>query len=41
MKTIVSIDEDYGIGRNGDLLVHNKEDIKFFKETTIGNTVIM
>ena len=41
MKAIVSVDEDFGIGKNGNLLIHNKEDIKFFKETTIGHTVIM
>lgn len=31
MKAIVSVDEDFGIGKNGNLLIHNKEDIKFFK----------
>lgn len=41
MKAIVAIDENYGIGKNNDLLVHNKEDMKFFRETTMGHTVIM
>lgn len=41
MKAIVSIDEDFGIGKDGNLLIHNKEDMKFFKETTMGHPVIM
>ena len=41
MKAIVAIDENYGIGKNGELLIHNKEDMKFFKEKTMGHTVIM
>lgn len=41
MKAIVSVDEDFGIGKNGNLLIHNKEDIKFFKETTIGHFLMV
>jgi dihydrofolate reductase len=41
LKAIVAIDEEYGIGKKGGLLLHNKEDMKFFKETTMGNIVIM
>lgn len=41
MKAIASIDEHYGIGKNGQLLIHNKEDMKFFRETTIGHVVVM
>lgn len=41
MKAIASVDEQLGIGKNGDLLVHNKEDMKFFKDTTMGYPVIM
>lgn len=41
MKAIASIDKEYGIGKNGQLLIHNKEDMKFFKETTIGHIVVM
>lgn len=38
---IVSIDLKGGIGKDNDLLFHNKEDMKFFKETTEHNAVIM
>lgn len=41
MKAIVAIDENFGIGKNGNLLLHNKEDMKFFKQTTMGHPVIM
>lgn len=41
MKLIVNIDRNGGIGRNGELLVHIKEDMKRFKELTVGNTVVM
>lgn len=38
---ICSVDENWGIGSNRDLLVHIPEDMKFFKEKTKDNTVIM
>lgn len=41
MKAIVSVDENWGIGLNGSLLVRIPEDMKFFKKTTVGGTVIM
>ena len=41
MNAIVAVDENWGIGCNGELLVHIPEDMKFFKEKTIGSTVIM
>ena len=41
ISAIVCVDENWGIGSNGDLLIHIPEDMKFFKEKTIGNTVIM
>lgn len=41
ISTIVCVDENWGIGSNGDLLVHIPEDMKFFKEKTTGNIVIM
>lgn len=41
MKLIVAVDEDYGIGKNNGLLLYNKVDMDFFKETTMGHTVIM
>lgn len=41
MNIIVAIDKNNGIGKDNDLLVHISEDMKFFKETTTGNVVIM
>lgn len=41
MKAIAAVDVRMGIGKNGGLLVHNKEDMKFFKDMTMGKTVIM
>lgn len=41
MKLIVNIDRNGGIGKNGELLVHIKEDMQRFKELTSGNTVVM
>lgn len=41
VSAIVCVDENWGIGSNGDLLIHIPEDMKFFKEMTNNNTVIM
>lgn len=41
VRAIVCIDKNWGIGYNGELLFHISEDMKFFKEKTIGNTVVM
>lgn len=41
IAAIVAIDSNWGIGRNGDLLVNIPKDKKFFKEITDGSTVIM
>ena len=41
MKMIVAADRNWGIGKNGDLLVHIPEDMEFFKEKTMGNVVVM
>ncbi|MDD2938140.1 MAG: dihydrofolate reductase [Proteiniphilum sp.] len=38
---IVALDENNGIGRDGDLLCHLSNDLKHFKEVTLGHTVIM
>lgn len=38
---IVALDENNGIGRNGDLLCHLPNDMKHFKQITTGHTVIM
>lgn len=41
IAAIVCVDKNWGIGYNGDLLAHIPEDMKFFREKTIGETVIM
>lgn len=41
MNFIVAVDENWGIGANGDLLVRLSDDMKFFKKTTLGKTVVM
>lgn len=41
LKTIVAVDKNWGIGKDGKLLFHIPEDIKFFREKTINNAVIM
>ena len=41
MNLIVAADNDWGIGKDGDLLCHLSGDLKFFKETTMGHTVVM
>ncbi|MCR5149948.1 MAG: dihydrofolate reductase [Clostridiales bacterium] len=41
MKAIVSVDKNWGIGCGSDLLFHIPGDMKFFKEKTTGNVVVM
>ena len=38
---IVAVDRNLAIGKGGRLPWHYSADMKFFKETTIGNTVVM
>jgi dihydrofolate reductase len=38
---IVSVDKNWGIGYNGKLLAYIPEDMRFFKEKTTNNIVIM
>jgi dihydrofolate reductase len=38
---IVAVDRNLAIGKDGKLPWHYSADMKFFKETTIGNTVVM
>ena len=38
---IVAVDENWGIGKDNQLLFHIKEDMQFFKEKTLGNVVCM
>ena len=41
VSLIAAIGRNNELGRNNDLIWHFKEDMKFFKETTVGSTVIM
>ena len=41
IATIVAVDNNWGIGRNGDLLANIPEDKKFFKDKTDGSVVVM
>ena len=38
---IVAVDRNLAIGKGGRLPWHYSADMKFFKETTIGNAVVM
>lgn len=41
MQAILSADQNWGIGKDGGLLVRVSEDMKFFRETTRGHAVVM
>ncbi|MDR2736150.1 MAG: dihydrofolate reductase [Gracilibacteraceae bacterium] len=41
MNAIVSVDQNWGIGNQGNLLQRVPEDMAFFKSMTIGHVVIM
>lgn len=41
MRLILAADEKWGIGKDGGLLCHLPEDLKYFKEKTLGKTLIM
>lgn len=41
ISAIVAVDENWGIGYNGDLLEHIPEDLKYFKQLTSGNIIVM
>jgi len=41
ISIIVVVSEDWGIGKDNELLWHISEDLKRFKRLTFGNTVIM
>ncbi|NLP30217.1 MAG: dihydrofolate reductase [Clostridiales bacterium] len=41
MKAIVVVDKNWGIGKDGKLLVHLPGDLKYFKEKTLGKVVVM
>lgn len=41
MKLIVAADRNWAIGNKGGLLCHLPNDLKYFKEKTLGKTVVM
>lgn len=41
MTIILAADHDWAIGKDGGLLTNVPEDMKFFRETTKGSTVVM
>ena len=41
MNCIVACDRNWGIGKDGHLLCHLSGDLKYFKEMTMGKTVVM
>ena len=41
MKAIVAVDKKWSIGKDGKLLIRLPGDMKFFREQTTGNTIIM
>ena len=41
MKLIAAVSENWGIGKNNGLLFNIPKDMRFFRETTLGKTVIL
>jgi len=41
IRAIVHADKEWGIGKNNDMMFSLPKDMKFFRETTLGNTVVM
>lgn len=41
MQAIVAVDENWGIGNKGELLFRLPGDMKYFRELTMGRTVVM
>lgn len=41
ISAIVAVDNNWGIGYNGDLLEHVPEDLRYFKELTTSHVVVM
>ena len=41
MDLIVAADRKWGIGKNGGLLAHIPTDMKYFRDHTMGKTVVM
>ncbi len=41
LSIIAAADEKNGIGKNNELLCHLPADLKYFKQTTLGHTIVM
>ena len=41
LRAIVHADKEWGIGKNNDMMFSLPKDMKFFRETTSGHTVVM
>ena len=41
MNLIVAVDQNWGIGKDGDLLKRISGDMKYFRNTTMGKDIIM
>ena len=41
IKIIVHVDKEWGIGKGNDMMFSLPKDMKFFRETTMGHTVVM
>ena len=41
IRAIVHADKQWGIGKNNDMMFSLPKDMKFFRETTMGHTVVM
>lgn len=41
MKMILALTVDHGLGKDNDLLVKDAKDMKYFKEYTMGHSVVM
>ena len=41
IRAIVHADKEWGIGKGNDMMFSLPKDMKFFRETTIGHTVVM
>lgn len=41
ISLIVAVDKEGGIGKNNQLLCHLPADLKYFKKTTTGHTIVM
>ena len=41
MKAILHCDKKWGIGKRNDLMFNLPKDMKFFRQTTLGKTVVM